>query len=159
LLNTLRYTVSCLSSAATKATRLACLGTIVCCIAMPSVSAAQPNIVFIMADDLGAGEIQWDPTNSNIAQQAADANAPISTPSLYSMAQEGVRFTNYLSAAPVCSPARAAILTGLYPAEFGIRAALDNPSGRGIPQGTPTIASLLKEQGGYRTAHFGKWHL
>jgi arylsulfatase A-like enzyme len=94
---------------------------------MSSASAAKPNIVFILADDLGAGEIQWDPTNSNIAQQALDANAPLATPSLYSMAQEGVRFTNYHSASPICSPARAAILTGRYPAEFGIRSALDTP--------------------------------
>ena len=130
-----------------------------CCLIAQDASATQPNIVFIMADDLGVGEIQWYPTENDISEKTADSTDAIPTPSLFALAQGGVRFTNYHAAAPSCSPSRAAILTGRYPAEFGLRAVYSSPSGRGIPQGTPTIASLLKQQANYRTAHFGKWHL
>lgn len=120
---------------------------------------AAPNIVFIMVDDLGFGELQWYPEQADISTLSATTSDAIQTPSLFALAKGGVRFTNYHSAAPVCSPSRAAILTSRYPAEFGLRDVYSSPSGRGLPAGVPTIASLLSELAGYSTAHIGKWHL
>jgi len=118
-----------------------------------------PNIVLILLDDLGSGEMQWYPEKWSIAGKQADATEAIQTPNLYQLARQGVRFTNYRSPAPSCSPARAAMLTGRYPQELGIRDYFPLHSGRGIYPGTETIASLLRERAGYRTGHFGKWHL
>ncbi len=121
--------------------------------------ADPPNIVFILVDDLGYGELQWYPEQPDISGRDAASDDAIQTPNLFQLAQEGVRFRNYRSAAPVCSPSRAAILTSRYPQEFGFRDYLRRDTGRGLRAGTPTIASILKEQKGYRTGHFGKWHL
>lgn len=131
-----------------------------CLILLPFVAlAAPPNIVFILVDDLGYGEMQWYPDEPDISARNPNETDAIKTPNLLRLAKEGVRFTNYRSPAPVCSPSRAAILTSRYPQEFGFRDYLRRDTGRGLPAGTPTIASILKEQKGYRTGHFGKWHL
>ena len=65
----------------------------------------KPNIVFIMLDDQGVGEQQWYPEESDISLRTADTNEPIQTPAIFRLAQEGIRFTNYHSPAPQCSPA------------------------------------------------------
>lgn len=119
---------------------------------------APPNIIFILADDLG-----WSQTGcygSNYYQ----------TPHIDELAKEGMRFTNAYAACSVCSPTRASIMTGKYPARLHITnfipggATKDNELLRQpdwqkfLPLKEVTIAELLKEEG-YRTACFGKWHL
>jgi len=111
---------------------------------------AVPNIVIIYADDLGYGDL------------GCYGHPTIRTPNLDRMAAEGVRFTQFYSAAEVCTPSRAALLTGRYPVRSGmchdqIRVLRNNSTG-GLPQEEVTLAELLKAQG-YRTACIGKWHL
>jgi len=102
----------------------------------------QPNIVLIMADDLGWGDVGFN------------GNTVIKTPHLDAMAGAGLRFERFYSAAPVCSPTRGSCLTGRHPYRYGIPNA---NAGHMLPQEL-TLAELLKEHG-YTTGHFGKWHL
>ena len=113
-------------------------------------SAARPNIILIVADDLGWGDL------------SVYGHPSIRTPNLDRMAHEGQRWTNFYVAAPTCSPSRAAMLTGrvearsgLYGVRYGVMAE-DDP--HGFPDRERTVASVLKTAG-YRTALFGKWHL
>jgi arylsulfatase A len=105
----------------------------------------QPNIVLILADDLGYGDLGC-------------YGSKISTPRTDQMAQEGVRFTQYCSASPVCSPARAALLTGRYATRVGIPRVLDVTDTYGLPDTETNMAQMLKGAG-YATACVGKWHL
>ena len=110
--------------------------------------AARPNIVLIFADDLGYGEL------------GCYGQTKIATPHIDRLAREGARFTQFYTAAPVCAPSRAALLTGLHLGRAPIR---DNsevqPEGQGpIPAGTRTIAHDLRNAG-YVTACIGKWGL
>src|SRR5689334_8097678 len=107
--------------------------------------ARPPNIVFIYCDDLGYGDI--GPYGSNIR-----------TPNLDRMAAEGVRFTQFYSANPVCSPSRAALLTGRYPTRVGVQRVLNPNDTIGLSLSETTIAQMLKGAG-YRTMCIGKWHL
>jgi arylsulfatase A-like enzyme len=117
-----------------------------------SVSAQRrPNIIFIYADDLGYGDI------------GCYGAKAIKTPSIDRMAAEGLRLTSFYSVAPVCTPSRAALMTGRYAARMGIgQMRLQNvlfPTDRsGLPQAETTVARALKERG-YSTACVGKWHL
>jgi arylsulfatase A len=105
-----------------------------------------PNVVIILADDQGYGDL------------GCYGSTDIETPNLDRMAKEGVRFTDFYVAQPVCSASRAALLTGCYPNRIGILAAL-NPSARhGISDQEKTLAQVLKPRG-YATAIYGKWHL
>lgn len=108
----------------------------------------KPNIIFIMADDLGYGDL------SCYGQQK------FSTPNLDRMAAEGMRFTNYYSGSTVCAPARSSLLTGLHTGHTPIRGNSEvQPEGqRPMPADTRTFAHLLKE-GGYTTGVVGKWGL
>lgn len=105
-----------------------------------------PNVIVIVADDLGYGDlsIQGSPT--------------IATPRLDRMAREGIRFTDAYSAAPFCSPARAALLTGRLPARCGVPYVLFPAEHHGLPAAEITLAELLRTRG-YATACIGKWHL
>ncbi len=115
--------------------------------------APPPNVVFILADDVGWG----DPS--------AYGNRRVETPHLDRMAEGGVLFTQAYMAGSVCSPSRTALLTGRFPAElrmFGHLGTQEINRRRAMPDyldtDVPTIADLLK-QAGYATAAFGKWHL
>ncbi len=112
----------------------------------------RPNIVFILADDLGWGDL------------AVYGNPRVKTPNLDDLASEGVLLTQFYMMSPVCSPSRAAILTGRNPAELGIHYAIGAQAGDTLndpdwldPDLT-TIYDIFRDAG-YRTGHFGKWHL
>ena len=109
-----------------------------------------PNVVIIFADDLGYGDL------------GAYGHPTIRTPHLDRMAAEGQRWTSFYSQAPVCSPSRAALLTGrihLRSGMFGRRQGVFFPdSHHGLPDGEVTLAETLKELG-YATGIVGKWHL
>jgi arylsulfatase A-like enzyme len=108
--------------------------------------AAPPNVVIILADDLGWGDI---------GTQGASGFA---TPHLDRLADEGLRFTDFYVAQPVCSASRAALLTGCYPNRIGIAGALGPGARHGLADGEVTLAELARSRG-YATAAFGKWHL
>ncbi len=109
----------------------------------------QPNIVIILADDLGYGDL------------GCYGSPLIHTPHLDQMAQEGLRFTDFYAPAAICSPSRAALLTGRYAIRSGMcgpgRVLFPDSQG-GLPREEITIATALKLRG-YATAHVGKWHL
>lgn len=105
-----------------------------------------PNFIIIMADDQGYQDI------------GCYGSPLIKTPYLDQMAKEGVRFTSFYSANSVCSPSRAALLTGCYPTRVSIPAVLFPRDRIGLNPDETTIADLLKKQG-YATACIGKWHL
>lgn len=113
-------------------------------------SEALPNIVLIVADDLGYGDVGCYGSTFN------------KTPHIDALAATGLRFTDFHSAGPMCSPTRAAMLTGQYQQRFGrlFDTAISgvNHRDRGLPHKAVTIAELLKLKG-YATACFGKWHL
>ncbi len=112
--------------------------------------ADTPNIVLILADDLGYGDIGCYGSVVN------------STPNIDALAASGLRFTDFHSAGPMCSPTRAAMLTGQYQQRFGhnfdtaLSGTQDQDSG--LPLEAVTLAELLKQHG-YATGCFGKWHL
>lgn len=106
-----------------------------------------PNIVFILADDLGWGEL------------GCYGNTFNETPNLDRLASQGIRFTHAYAAAPVCSPTRASILTGQYPARVGITDFLAPASGRLLDPARYVTINEVLGQAGYRTGLVGKWHL
>jgi len=115
-----------------------------------SVATEQPNFVILFADDLGYGDL------------GCYGHPTIRTPNLDKMAAEGMKFTNFYSAAEVCTPSRAALLTGRLPPRSGMcsntRRVLFPDSAGGLPADEVTLAEALKAKG-YTTACIGKWHL
>jgi uncharacterized sulfatase len=112
-----------------------------------SAQARTPNMIIILADDMGAAD--WEGGGSRF----------IRTPNLNAMAREGVRLTQFFASANVCTPSRAALLTGRYAVRSGLARGVIFPhSTYGLPAGEVTIPELLKSQG-YATKLIGKWHL
>lgn len=113
-------------------------------------AATQPNVIIIFADDLGYGDL------------GCFGHPTIRTPELDRMAREGMKLTQFYSAAPVCTPSRAALMTGRLPARNGMcsnkRRVLFPTSKGGLPASEITLAERLQDQG-YATACIGKWHL
>lgn len=111
-------------------------------------TGSKPNIIFILADDLGYGDLSF------LGQQN------FSTPNIDKMAQEGLVFTNHYSGCTVCAPSRSALMTGQHTGHTPIRGNKENPpEGQfPLPAATATVAELLS-QAGYTTGAFGKWGL
>lgn len=114
---------------------------------------SRPNIIFILVDDLGYGDF------------GCYGNHQCPTPHVDAMAQDGLRFTQFYVAAPVCSASRAGFTTGQFPARHRINsflAARQENRNRGMPDfldpAAPCLARALRDAG-YATGHFGKWHL
>lgn len=112
-----------------------------------------PNILFVFIDDMGYGDL------------ACYGNKNVETPHIDRLAKEGVRFTQYYSSAPICSPSRVAVTTGQYPTRWEITSFINDHKAnvrRGIrdflPLNAPSLARNL-QAAGYYTAHIGKWHM
>jgi len=126
--------------------------------AQNTLEGSRPNIIFILADDMGWGDL---PVYGNPFNEA---------PSLTRMASEGIRFTDAYAACPVCSPTRASIMSGQYPARVGITDFITGhwrpyeevivPKNRTqyLPGEIITMGEIMQDAG-YATAYFGKWHL
>ena len=107
-----------------------------------SFASAQPNVILIMCDDLGWGDMGFN------------GNEIIKTPHLDSLSEKGLTMNHFYSIGPVCSPTRASFVTGRHYYRMGIWKA---NSGH-LPREEITIAEIVKSKG-YTTGHFGKWHL
>lgn len=109
-------------------------------------AAEKPNFILIFADDLGYGDL------------GVYGSSKIRTPNLDRMAAEGLRFTDFYTTAPFCSPSRASLLTGRYPVRAGVPYVLFPTETTGLPQEEITLGEILRDHG-YATAAIGKWHL
>jgi arylsulfatase A-like enzyme len=107
---------------------------------LAAAPAAPPNIVFILADDLGYGDL------------SCYGQKQLATPHLDRLAAEGLRFTRHYAGSTVCAPSRCVLLTGLHSGHAPVRTNWDAP----MADAVPTLASLLKSAG-YTTGAFGKW--
>ena len=117
------------------------------CLTLPGETRAddRPNIILLLADDLGYADL------------SCFGSPAVKTPNLDGLATDGMRFNKFYAASAVCTPTRAAILTGRYPLRFGITKHF-NDRNKWLPESATTVAELLKDAG-YNTAHVGKWHL
>lgn len=113
----------------------------------------RPNILFIFIDDMGYGDL------------SSFGNCKIETPNIDRLATEGIRLTNFYVGSPICSPSRVTVTTGQYPSRHGITSFLagsEKNEQRGMKNyldpDVPAIAETMRKAG-YRTAHFGKWHM
>jgi arylsulfatase A-like enzyme len=116
--------------------------------ALPGASRPKPNIVLILADDLGYGDL------------GCYGSSTIRTPNIDRLAAKGLRFTDYHSNGAVCSPTRAALMTGRYQQRSGVSDVINATTMRdeGLSLAETTVAEVLKSAG-YATAIYGKWHL
>ncbi|SDD65649.1 sulfatase family protein [Niabella drilacis] len=118
------------------------------CLKTAATAAQAPNIVFILADDLGYGDIR-----------ANNENGKINTPNIDRIARAGIRFTDAHTSSSVCTPSRYGILTGRYNWRSSLKQGVLGTYGRPlITDNRSTLATMLKKQG-YQTACIGKWHL
>ncbi|MEM9528861.1 MAG: sulfatase-like hydrolase/transferase, partial [Bacteroidota bacterium] len=113
---------------------------------LEETTATKPNVILIFADDLGYGDL------------SCYGHPTIHTPHLDQLARDGIKMTSFYAAANVCTPSRAALLTGRYPLRVGMPGNLGPDSPGGLSQEERTLAEALKSND-YRTAAFGKWHL
>lgn len=130
-----------------------CLHLLIALIVLPSAAADRPNVLLIIADDLGYADL-------GCQHSATD----VRTPNIDALAAHGVRFTNAYATSSMCAPSRAALLTGRYQQRFGFEfdvaapPALNSADSFGLPKDELTIAERLKPLG-YSTMLVGKWHL
>ncbi|MBE9462755.1 sulfatase-like hydrolase/transferase [Dyadobacter subterraneus] len=113
----------------------------------------QPNIIIILTDDMGFSDV------------GTFGGKFVPTPNIDRIAKEGMKFTQYYSAAPICSPSRTGLLTGMYPGKWNFTTYLDNKKHNKdaeqidfLNTEAPTMAKFFKKAG-YATGHFGKWHM
>lgn len=109
------------------------------------IEPKRPNIVFLLADDMGYGDYER-------------IGGSTETPNLNRLADEGIFFNNFYAAGPNCSPSRAGLMTGKSPAKVGMYSYRPQSHPLHLPNQEITLAELLKTRG-YQTAHIGKWHL
>ncbi|MEO6914977.1 MAG: sulfatase-like hydrolase/transferase [Chitinophagaceae bacterium] len=135
-----------------KINRIAALLFLLFCVQVNAQQNARPNIIFILTDDMGYGDISC-------------FNGTYATPNIDRLAKEGRMFTSYYSASPICSPSRTGFLTGMHPAKSHITSYLQTKKGNRecgqadfLDPAKPSIARILKASG-YATGHFGKWHI
>lgn len=124
-----------------------------CVSALNSFAAARPNVLFILVDDLGWGDL------------AANGGAGVPTPRMDQLAREGTRFTQFYVASPICSPSRCGLLTGQFPSRWRITSFLQTRAGNAecgqadfLDPKAPSFVRAF-QQAGHATAHIGKWHL
>ena len=124
-----------------------------CLLAVAVTARQKPNIIFILADDIGWGDL------------AVNGHPHILTPNLDQMAAEGMRFQEFTVNNPVCSPSRVGLMTGNYPSRYGVHQHFASPAlnrERGMSDWLDPEAVMLPKilkEAGYATAHYGKWHL
>jgi arylsulfatase A-like enzyme len=118
-----------------------------------TTNTAKPNIIIILTDDMGYSDVGCFGGNF------------VPTPNIDRLAKSGMKFNRYYSAAPICSPSRTAMLTGMYPARWNFSTFLDTKKhNKNAEQAdfldltAPTMAKFFKNAG-YATGHFGKWHM
>jgi arylsulfatase A-like enzyme len=109
-------------------------------------AAPQPNILLVYVDDLGFGDL------------GSYGHPVLQTPNIDALAADGLKLTNYYAPSALCSPSRAALLTGRLPYRTGIKSWIPQDSGVYLRDEEVTLAEVLKDAG-YSTAHIGKWHL
>lgn len=116
-------------------------------------SSRPPNVVFLLTDDLGTGDV------------GCYGGKLVPTPNIDKIAAEGTKFTQYYSASPICSPSRAGLITGQFPARWNITSYMQTRAKNReceqadfLDAAAPSLPRQLKAAG-YATAHFGKWHL
>ncbi len=124
-----------------KTTAVVCGGLLLLCMSAGLQAERMPNIVLVMADDQGWGQVGYN------------GHPLLKTPNLDAMAAAGIRFDRFYAAGPVCSPTRASVLTGRTHTRTGVPT-----HGKRLCLQEKTLAQALKKAG-YTTAHFGKWHL
>lgn len=114
---------------------------------------SQPNVIIILTDDMGVGDV------------GAFGGTIMPTPNIDQLASKGLKLTHYYSGAPICSPSRASILTGMYPGKWNFVTYLDKKSHNKdaeqidfLNPEAPSMARFFKNSG-YATGHFGKWHM
>lgn len=124
-----------------------CAGVLLVQSAAAQEQQKKPNVIVIYSDDQGVSDLN------------CYGSKDLHTPNLDKLASEGVRFTQFYAAAPVCSPSRAALLTGKVPQRAGLAGNASSSEGvAGMPADQFTMGELFKS-GGYATAHIGKWHI
>lgn len=126
---------------------------LVCLQSLQVKAQEKPNIIFILTDDMGYSDI------------SCFGGKFVPTPNIDRIAAEGIKFTSYYSAAPICSPSRTGLLTGMFPARWNFTTFLNDRRSNGLAEqanylnvNAPSIAKIMKSAG-YTTGHFGKWHM